>query len=161
MSALRQGTFEPQIVKSNNVVVTYLDAPRELKSTLLAVRGALVSLPAAPHEARSDDPAPDFSPPVGNKEMPDILVRRWDECLNGVSAEAHLAAIVMMGGFRISELYTSREGTSPRRAFGTQRLFDLLAGDQGAGSAGADEATDALAGSHCSRVLGWAGSQSE
>jgi hypothetical protein len=86
---------------------TYLDALKELKNTLLAVRGEVVSSPAAPISVNSDDLAPDFEPLVGNQEMRDILVRRWHECHKCVGAEAHLAAIVIMGGF-LEALFVAR-----------------------------------------------------
>ncbi len=39
--------------------------------------------------------------------MRDILTRRWNECSKCVAADAHLAAIVMMGGF-LEALFVAR-----------------------------------------------------
>jgi hypothetical protein len=86
---------------------TYLNALRETKDALLAVRAEIVQLPALPLTASTDDLEPDFSPLVGNQEMRGILARRWHECRKCVSAEAHLAAIVMMGGL-LEALFVAR-----------------------------------------------------
>ncbi|MBL9001505.1 MAG: hypothetical protein JNK25_10260 [Phycisphaerae bacterium] len=86
---------------------TYLDALKDAKTALVAARtAALVTPPAAP-VANADDLAPDFSPLAGNPEMRDILTRRWHECAKCVKADAHLAAIVMMGGL-LEALFVAR-----------------------------------------------------
>ena len=85
---------------------TYLDALKAAKDTLVAMRPeALVTTPTA--ETNTDDLAPDFSPLAGNQEMRDILTRRWHECCKCVKADAHLAAIVMMGGL-LEALFVAR-----------------------------------------------------
>jgi hypothetical protein len=55
----------------------------------------------------TDDIAPDFAPLAGNQAMRDILTRRWHECRKCVKADAHLAAIVMMGGL-LEALFVAR-----------------------------------------------------
>lgn len=60
------------------------------------VRLSTVPLPALPGFAH--DPPPDFSPLIPDPKMKAILERRWVECSACVSANAPLAATVMMGG---------------------------------------------------------------
>jgi hypothetical protein len=76
---------------------TYLDALNEAKKALIAARAEALIAPSA-SSGGSDELPPDFSPLAGNQEMRDILTRRWHECRRCVGADAHLAAIVMMGG---------------------------------------------------------------
>ena len=71
---------------------TYLDAMKAAKAALIDLRSHLVVLD------RTADAAPDFSPFTPDAEMKGILERRWIECTKCVSAKAHMAAIVMMGG---------------------------------------------------------------
>ncbi|WP_425905917.1 hypothetical protein [Nitrobacter sp. TKz-YC02] len=82
---------------------TYLDALKDTKGALIAVRSMVLVAPTVD----SDDVAPDFSPLAGSLQMRDILVRRWDECAKCVKADAHLAAIVMMGGL-LEALFVAR-----------------------------------------------------
>jgi len=91
---------------------TYLDALRDVKKVLVTIRAAVLVAPAAPHGGTTDDLAPDFSPLAGNQEMRDILVRRWLECCKCVKANAHLAAIVMMGGL-LEALFVARANKMP------------------------------------------------
>lgn len=86
---------------------TYLDTLKRAKAALIAVRAAALLAPAPDSNANTDDIAPDFSPLAGNKQMQDILSRRWNECAKCVNADAHLAAIVMMGGL-LEALFVSR-----------------------------------------------------
>jgi len=88
----------------------YAKALKEAKIALIGVRKAALLSPAPP--ANTDDLAPDFSPLVGNTEMQNILVRRWNECTKCVQAEAHLAAIVMMGGL-LEALFVARANRMP------------------------------------------------
>lgn len=85
---------------------TYLNALKDAKSALVAIRTAALVAPAA-QSPSTDDLAPDFSALVGNQEMRDILTRRWNECATCVRANAHLAAIVMMGGL-LEALFVAR-----------------------------------------------------
>lgn len=87
---------------------TYLDGLQKVKIALIAVRNAALVAPLA----TTDEQAPDFSPLVGNPQMREILVRRWDECDKCVKANAHLAAIVMMGGL-LEALFVARANKMP------------------------------------------------
>lgn len=89
------------------VKATYLNALRDAKASLVAARAASLVAPVADAAANSDDLPPDFSPLAGNPEMRDILTRRWNECAKCVKADAHLAAIVMMGGL-LEALFVAR-----------------------------------------------------
>lgn len=87
---------------------TYLDALQNAREALQGVRAILLSAPAThPGASNTDDIPPDFSPLVGAAEMRDVLHRRWEECRKCVGAEAHLAAIVMMGGL-LEALFVAR-----------------------------------------------------
>lgn len=94
---------------------TYLNALRDVRYALLSVRSAALIIPLGEDATSTDDLAPDFSPLVGNVEMQNILTRRWDECAKCVKADAHLAAIVMMGGL-LEALFVSRANKMPDKA---------------------------------------------
>ncbi|PZR07341.1 MAG: hypothetical protein DI536_28230 [Archangium gephyra] len=84
-----------------------MEALDQAKVNLVQLRGLAVVAPVSNPTAASDDVTPDFSPLVGNPEMLSILSRRWTECIRCVSVDAHLAAIVMMGGL-LEALFVSR-----------------------------------------------------
>jgi hypothetical protein len=86
---------------------TYLNALKKTKAALIVLRTAAIIVPAVGQDANTDDLAPDFSPLAGNQEMRGILTRRWNECAKCVKADAHLAAIVMMGGL-LEALFVAR-----------------------------------------------------
>jgi hypothetical protein len=86
---------------------TYLNALKDVKEALIAARTAALTAPVIASAANTDDLAPDFSPLAGNQQMRDILTRRWNECAKCVNADAHLAAIVMMGGL-LEALFVAR-----------------------------------------------------
>ena len=86
---------------------TYLTALKQAKKALVLVRAALLTPPLVPMSPDTDDVAPDFSPLAGSEEMREVLTRRWYECCKCVNAEAHLAAIVMMGGL-LEALFVAR-----------------------------------------------------
>jgi hypothetical protein len=86
---------------------TYLNALRDVKKALIEIRVAVLVPPPTAGSGNTNDIVPDFSPLVGNQEMQDILIRRWHECRKCVIAEAHLAAIVMMGGL-LEALFVAR-----------------------------------------------------
>lgn len=86
---------------------TYLGALKDAKSALVAVRATLLVAPVNTQTPNVDDIAPDFSPLAGSQQMRDILTRRWNECAKCVKADAHLAAIVMMGGL-LEALFVAR-----------------------------------------------------
>ena len=79
------------------------------------VRTAALVAPVEKQTANTDDLAPDFSPLAGNQEMRGILTRRWNECAKCVKADAHLAAIVMMGGL-LEALFVARANKMPDKA---------------------------------------------
>lgn len=91
---------------------TYLNALKEAKIALISVRATALISRVNDSSAHSDDLAPDFSPLAGNPKMRDILTRRWDECAKCVRADAHLAAIVMMGGL-LEALFVARANQMP------------------------------------------------
>lgn len=85
----------------------YLTALKEAKKALAPIRAALLTRPAVPVPPKTDDLAPDFSPLAAGEEMRGVLTRRWHECCKCVNAEAHLAAVVMMGGL-LEALFVAR-----------------------------------------------------
>jgi hypothetical protein len=76
---------------------TYLRALSDAKKALVSLRGEILTVERKPPSPASD-PAPDFSPLVGDEEMKSILRDRWGECQRCLGAHAFLAATVMMGG---------------------------------------------------------------
>ena len=86
---------------------TYLGILKSAKEALHCGRAVALIAPASLPIANTDDLAPDFSPLAGNQEMRDILTRRRHECAKCVNADAHLAAIVMMGGL-LEALFVAR-----------------------------------------------------
>jgi hypothetical protein len=86
---------------------TYLDALKAVKSSLIEVRSTTLIAPPPSKNLGIEDTAPDFSPLISTPEMQEVLTRRWDECRKCVVAEAHLAAIVMMGGL-LEALFVAR-----------------------------------------------------
>jgi hypothetical protein len=86
---------------------TYISTLKSAKDLLIEMRSVLLVAPALSSEGITDDLAPDFSPLAGSQEMRDVLTRRWNECRKCVQAEAHLAAIVMMGGL-LEALFVAR-----------------------------------------------------
>lgn len=86
---------------------TYLDALRQAKQILVRLRTQALTTEIAVMTPPTDDVPPDFSPLAGNEEIRGILTRRWSECCKCVNAQAHLAAIVMMGGL-LEALFVAR-----------------------------------------------------
>jgi hypothetical protein len=91
---------------------TYVDALKLAKASLIDIRKSALVTPSPTPVANTDDLAPDFSPLAGNQQMRDILTRRWHECAKCVKADAHLAAIVMMGGL-LEALFVARANKMP------------------------------------------------
>lgn len=106
-SADRHYTTVLELTDKNAAKTTYLGALQSAKVALIAVRQSVLLTPTASSAGPTDDIPPDFSPLVGNIEMKDILTRRWHECCKCVGANAHLAAIVMMGGL-LEALFVAR-----------------------------------------------------
>ncbi len=91
---------------------TYMDALLEAKNALVTLQTSVLTAPALSETDNIDDIAPDFTPLAGNEDMRTILTRRWHECLKCVNADAHLAAIVMMGGL-LEALFVARANKMP------------------------------------------------
>ena len=91
---------------------TYANALKNAKDALIAVRSAALIAPVPVPNVDTDDLAPDFSSLAGNPQMRDVLTRRWNECAKCVKADAHLAAIVMMGGL-LEALFVARANKMP------------------------------------------------
>jgi len=91
---------------------TYLRALADAKTALLTIRAKVLMAPVPAAGLNTDDLSPDFSPLAGNQEIRNILTRRWHECRKCVNAEAHLAAIVMMGGL-LEALFVARANKMP------------------------------------------------
>jgi hypothetical protein len=94
---------------------TYLGILKTAKASLIAARSAALVKPTSDMVANTDDLAPDFSPLAGNLEMREILTRRWHECAKCVKADAHLAAVVMMGGL-LEALFVARANKMPDKS---------------------------------------------
>lgn len=107
---------------------TYVKTLKQAKDALVAVRRQLLSTPPETSveairfvgEFRHD-PAPDFSPLGSDASMQAILQRRWNEIQNCISAEACLAATVMMGGFLESLLLARINLTSNKKRLYTAK----------------------------------------
>jgi hypothetical protein len=76
---------------------TYETVFSTLRRQLGVTRGELL-VPRQQTQASTTDTPPDFSGLVAAPEMRNVLERRWTECVTCISAEAPLAATVMMGG---------------------------------------------------------------
>jgi hypothetical protein len=94
---------------------TYLKALLQAKDALVTLRAHVLTAPTILESEITEDTPPDFTPLAGNEEMRIILTRRWDECAKCVNAEAHLAAIVMMGGL-LEALFVARANKMPVKA---------------------------------------------
>jgi hypothetical protein len=77
---------------------TYLEALSDARSALVEMRAPVLVASSHVPIPNTDDLPPDFSPLAVNQEMRGILTRRWQQCAKCVKTDAHLAAIVMMGG---------------------------------------------------------------
>lgn len=91
---------------------TYLDAIKDLKTSLIDVRGVILGGASA---APTPDESPDFTSLAADPIMRGILQRRWDECHRCVSARAYLAATVMMGGL-LEALFVARANRLANKA---------------------------------------------
>lgn len=100
-------TFVLNATDKHALKKTYLEGLQDAKDALVFLRGTVLLAPPPRPEVSTDDLAPDFSPLAGSGEVRDVLTRRWHECGKCVKAEAHLAAIVMMGGF-LEALFVAR-----------------------------------------------------
>jgi hypothetical protein len=77
----------------------YLDKTKAIRNVLVNLRSQSILNPLANTKAtNSSDLPPKFSLLITDVKMQKILLRRWAECLDCISAGAPLAATVMMGG---------------------------------------------------------------
>jgi hypothetical protein len=76
---------------------TYMTALKAAKEALVQARREIAAAPLAP-VAVGSEPPPAFSALSADTAMQTILVRRWREVQQCMSAGANLAATVMMGG---------------------------------------------------------------
>lgn len=71
---------------------------KNLKKALSSLRKQAVDGTIPVIRDPSSDTPPDFSPLIAEPAMQTILAERWNECVSCLSANAPLAAVVMMGG---------------------------------------------------------------
>jgi hypothetical protein len=83
---------------------TYVAALKDAKESLIELRSALLTNSTS---SGAESAPPDFSPLASDLGMRDILIGRWHECQLCLSAGAHMAATVMMGGF-LEALFVAR-----------------------------------------------------
>jgi hypothetical protein len=76
---------------------TYESLVGEIRQLLIEARSDSL-MPRSPPAVATSDEAPSFSSLVPDPAMQGVLERRWGECVGCLSAEAPLAATVMMGG---------------------------------------------------------------
>jgi len=105
---------------------------KKIQNTLKQMRSQILGTSRSA-SATSDSPPP-FSALVADPFMQDVLLSRWKECISCISANAPVAAIVMMGGLLESLLLarvnreTSKQPiflakSAPRDKTGTPRLL--------------------------------------
>ena len=95
----------------------HLNCLRKIKNQLSKLQSdhvvILSSVPSSTQQSTSNL-APQFSPLVTDSTMQKILANRWNECVKCVSADAPLAATVMMGGL-LEALLLARITICPTR----------------------------------------------
>jgi len=91
---------------------TYMQALKDAKKSLVAVRSLVATTTNATPTAPTADAPPSFSPLAADPQMQAILNRRWDEVQQCIGCGAHLAATVMMGGL-LESLLLARISSSP------------------------------------------------
>lgn len=90
------------VLQASDTAATRTNYENTLKSILQKlpeIRGHIVDVLGQQADTRTLDNPPDFSSLIHDAKMQSILVNRWNECLHCISANAPLAATVMMGGF--------------------------------------------------------------
>lgn len=85
---------------------TYRRALADATAAVRDLRSLVATAPAVCRDSEPDDPPP-FDSLAADPKMQAILARRWNECLRCLSADAHLAATVMMGGL-LEALFVAR-----------------------------------------------------
>jgi hypothetical protein len=87
-----------QASHKNSLRSSYVTSLKEIEDSLVELRSAnVLKLSQAPPAVTVDAP-PDFSPLVNDAQMKAILEGRWTEITACITANAPLAATVMMGG---------------------------------------------------------------
>jgi hypothetical protein len=71
---------------------------KSIKIELSQIRGHVVMPTTSQSTPLTTDDPPKFDPLITDSQMQQILTNRWRECCNCLSANAPLAATVMMGG---------------------------------------------------------------
>jgi hypothetical protein len=84
----------------------YLNDLRDVKNLLVALRSRIVVAASSTGNAFGDSP-PGFAALAPDPKMQAILVRRWQETIRCIGADANLAATVMMGGL-LEALFLAR-----------------------------------------------------
>lgn len=94
----------------------YLDNLKTLKASLVELRSqSMIKPPSMTNSSSASDLPLDFSPLISDPQMQDILRRRWLECVACISADAPLAATVMIGGL-LEALLLARVNHEPNKA---------------------------------------------
>ena len=88
----------------------YFSALAEIKSELIRLRAQTLTTPST--TTHTSDRPPDFSPLISDAAMRKIIHARWNECTRCLSADAPLAATVMMGGL-LEALLLARINAEP------------------------------------------------
>jgi hypothetical protein len=92
---------------------TYLLSLKAAKQALVQARSEIAAAPVA-GQGGTNDPVPAFSALSADKSMQAILNRRWAEVQQCISAQANLAATVMMGGL-LESLLLARINLEPNK----------------------------------------------
>jgi hypothetical protein len=90
----------------------YLQSLKELRAALLIIRSKQMLASAVPQPTA--DVAPSFATLIPDPKMQAILARRWNECIICLSAQAPMAATVMMGGL-LEGLLLARVNKEPNQ----------------------------------------------
>ncbi len=86
---------------------------KKIQSVLKQIR--VQALSTAPSTATKSDAPPSFAALVSDPFMQSLLLSRWIECISCISADAPVAAIVMMGGL-LESLLSARINSEPNKA---------------------------------------------
>lgn len=98
----------------NSTRALYVSSLKSLVASLVDLRSDVVGHTSSATRNTSDA-APSFAPLIADTRMQNILARRWQECLICLSANAALAATVMMGGL-LEALLLARVNREPDKA---------------------------------------------
>lgn len=92
-------TYNTLLIRSGQAASRsgYLASLKDVRAELFEIRSSLM-VKASAAAPQTTDTSPDFSKLVADVTMQAILMRRWSECVACISANAPMAATVMMGG---------------------------------------------------------------